>query len=408
MGKLFRFFLLSLALVSCQKPLFENTPRSDAKGSGRDSTVVLPPAAGEPPVPDIYASAFVYPEGVDWQDPGQADVVLFKNGEEVLRVAVEGRPEADRHRIAEGRLWTDACDGNEVVVSCDGKERFRYEGDELLRGFLAVNGIAYTLGQRRGNGGFSFRINGQERFSSPVGTVLDGPEDCEWEGGAFSRDSSGVYYTYGIPIWKGDQLQWEYRVMHEDEMLAMIPAGSIVGGLYDIRVHDGTVYRSELRRSVRSSYCLVKGNTIQEIEMEPTEVPHYLKLVPGEGRLLLKGHSTGIASGKNYCYWLRDVSTVVNMVTDNQPILEMLTDGGHTAYLVEGPEHTVRTLYRDKKTIPFPSDRFRLPSRRCAQYRKGVLAIALSDPAKGEHLLIRDGEVTTLHFNGRFTSLQIY
>ena len=95
------------------------------------------------------------------------------------------------------------------------------------------------------------------------------------------------------------------------------------------------------------------------------------------------------------------------MATDNQPILELLTDGTHTAYLVEGPEHTVRTLYLDKENIPFTSDRFQLPSRRCAQYRKGVLGIALSNPSKGEHLLIRDREVTTLHFNGCFTSLQI-
>ncbi len=407
MGKLFRFFLLPLAVVSCQNPLFENTPRSDPNGSGRDSTVVLPPEEEDPPAPDLYASAFIYPEGVDWKNPGQADIVLFKNGEEVLRVAVEGRPEPDRHRISEGRLWTDACDGQEVVVSCDGKERFRYEGDELLRGFLAVNGIAYTLGQRQGKGGLSFRINGQERFSSPVGTILDGPEDSEWEGGAFSRDTSGVYYTYGIPIWKGEQLQWEYHVMHEDETLMLIPAGSIVGGLYDIRVHDGTVYRSELRSSVRSSYCLIKDNNIQEIEMGPTEVPHHLKLVPGDGKLLLKGYSTGISGGKTYCYWLRDVSRVVSMATDNQPILELLTDGTHTAYLVEGPEHTVRTLYLDKENIPFTSDRFQLPSRRCAQYRKGVLGIALSNPSKGEHLLIRDREVTTLHFNGCFTSLQI-
>lgn len=408
MDKLLRFFFLSLVVISCQKPLFENTPRAEPQGSGRDSTEAPPPPVDEPPVPDIYATAFVFPDGADWLAPGQADVVLFRNAEEILRVPVEGLAEADRHRISEGRLWTDACDGREVVVSCDGKERFRYEGDELLRGFLTVNGIAYTLGQRQGKGGVSFRINGQERFSSPVGTVLGGPEDCEWEGGSLCRDSSGVYYTYGIPIWKGNQLQWEYHVMHEEETLTVIPAGSIVGSLYDIRVHEGTVYRSERRSSAGNTYCLVKGNTYLDIKMGSTEVPHYLKLVPADGKLLLKGYSTGVIGGKNYCYWLRDAASIVSVASEDQPILELLVDGPHLAHLVAGPDHTVRTLYLNKKSIPFAPDRFRLPSRRCAQFRKGVLGIALSNSSEGEHLLIRDREITTLRFNGYFTSLQIH
>ena len=409
MDKLLQFFLLFLAVTACQDPLFEQTPRSDPQGGGAPRDTLPPPAEQEPPVPDIYATAFVFPEGADWKEPEQADVVLFKNGEELLRVPVEGRPEPDRHRISEGRLWTDSCDGREVVVSCNGEERFRYEGDELLRGFFTVNGIVYTLGQRQGRGGFSYRINGKERFSSPAGTVLGGPEDSEWEGGAFSRDSSGVYYTYGLPIWKGEQLQWEYHVMREEELLMMIPSGRIVGALYDIRVHDRTVYRTELRSSYSSSYCLVRGeNSYQDLKVVSPETPHYLKLVPGDGKLLVKGYSTGISGGKAYCYWLRDISSVERMVTDNQPILDLLTHGPHTAYLVEGPGHTVRTLYLDKENIPFTSDRYQLLSGRCAQYKKGVLGIALSDPARGEHLLVRDREVTSLAFNGYFTSLQIH
>ena len=38
----------------------------------------------------------------------------------------------------------------------------------------------------------------------------------------------------------------------------------------------------------------------------------------------------------------------------------------------------------------------------------GVLGLALSSPDKQTHLLIRDREVQTLHFNGYFTSVQIH
>ena len=164
--------LLSLALVSCQQALFPNPPRSQTLGRGgtvsrEDTTTVSVPP--DDPLPDLYATALCFPD-----DTASLayDVVLFKNGQEVLRVPFQGRPEPERHRICQGRLWTDEWDGSEMVVRCDGKERFRYVGDELYRGFLVVNGIVYTLGQRQGRDGLSFRINGEERFSAPSGTIL--------------------------------------------------------------------------------------------------------------------------------------------------------------------------------------------------------------------------------------------
>jgi hypothetical protein len=334
-------------------------------------------------------------------------VVLFKNGEEVLRVPVSGHPEPERHRLLNGHLWTDTCDGTEVVISRDGEERFRYPGDELFRGFLEVKGKLYTLGQRQGKEGFSFRVNGEERFSAPTGTILGGPEDNEWEGGAFSQDTSGVYYTYGIPLWKGEELLWEYRVMQEDQVYKTLPAGS-ADAIYDIRVHNGIVYRSELRSSIRNTFCLVKDETYQAVELSATEVPHYWKLTTVNGRILLKGYSTGILGGKEYSYWLRTPSEVPFIVTDNQPIRDMVTDGEHLAYLVENTDGLVRAAYLDKAGITFTSDRYRLPSSRCIQLKKGVLGLALSSPDGQKHLLIRDREVQALQFNGYFTSVQIY
>ena len=402
MCKLIPIFLLSAALLSCQKALFDNPPRSDPSGNGarRDSIGVSDPDAPEPP-PDIYATALCFDE----EEP--AEVILFKNGEEVLRVPVSGRPEPERHRLLQGHLWTDSCDGTEVVVSRDGEERFRYPGDELLRGFLEVKGKIYTLGQRQGKEGFSLRVNGEERFIGSTGTILGGPEDNEWEGGALSQDTSGVYFTYGIPLWKGEELLWEYRVMREDKLFKTLPAGS-AEALFDIRVHNGVVYRSELRSRARNTYCLVKDETYQTIEMSATEEPHYWKLTTVNGDIFLKGYSTGIAGGKQYTYWLRTPSALPFVVTDNQPIRDMVTDGEHVAYLVENADGLVRTAYLDRTNIVFTSDRYRLPSSRCIQLKKGVLGLALSSPDKQTHLLIRDREVQTLHFNGYFTSVQIH
>ena len=401
MCKLIRIFLLSALVLSCQKPLFDTPPRSDPSGNGsrRDSIGVLDPDAPAPP-PDLYATALCF-EGEE-----SAQVVLFKNGEEVLRVPVQGHPEPERHRIIKGHLWTDTCDGTEVVVSRDGEERFRYPGDELFRGFLEAKGKLYTLGQRQGKEGFSFRVNGEERFSAPTGTILGGPEDNDWEGGAFSQDTSGVFYTYGIPLWKGEELLWEYRVMQEDQVFKTLPAGS-ADAIYDIRVQNGIVYRSELRSSIRNTFCLVKDETYLAVELAASEVPHYWKLAPLNGQIFLKGYSTGISSSKGYAYWLRTPTDVPYIVSDNQPIRDMVTDGEHVAYVVENGEGQVRVAYLDGKVIPFSSDRYQLPSSRCLQLKKGVLGLALSSPDGQAHLLIRDGEVQTLQFNGYFTSVQI-
>ena len=408
MKKILPILFLLASATSCRETLFDQPPRSDQQGYGGRGTTILDPEAPVPE-PDLYATAFCFPDGVDWQG-GQTDgaeIVLFKNGEEKLRVPVQGRPDPDRHRLSHGRLWTDTCDGYEVVVSRDGVERFRYHGDELLQGFLVTTNAVYTLGQRQGREGLSFRVNGQERFSSSTGTILGGPEDSDWEGGAFCHDSTGVYYTYGIPVRKGDALNWEYRIMREDEPYKTLPAG-FTGPIFDIRVYEGMVYRSELRTSLKSTFCLVKGDTYYTVDMGSAEVPHYCKLVPVNGRLLLKGYSTGLLQSGKYAFWLRDAANVHFMVLDNLPVRDLVAEGELSAHLIEGPAGTVRSLFLGKELIAFTSDLFTLPSSRCIKLRNGILGVALSCPDKGEHLLIRGREKTTLRFNGYFTSIEIY
>lgn len=401
MCKLMRFLLLSAAVLSCQKPLFDRPPRSNgAAGQGvrRDSseTQLAEPDAPPPP-PALYATAFRY------QDEEAADVLLLKNGEEMLQVPVSGQPEPQRHRLLDGHLWTDACDGREVVVSCDGEERFRYEGDELLRGFWVDGGTVYTLGQRQGREGLSFRINGKERFGAPTGTILGGPEDSEWEGGAFSQGSDGVCYSYGIPLWKNGQLLWEYHVMQGASLLKTLPAGN-AEAIYDIRMLDGMVYRSEKRSG---AVCLVKDETYRSVELSASEDPHFWKLVAVNGEMLLKGYSTAL-SGKRYSFWLRSPSQVPFIVTKNQPVRDLVTDGEHVAYVVENAEGLVQGVFLDQEAIPLPSGRYLLPSSRCVRLKDGVLGLALSSPDGQEHLLVRGREVTTLRFSGIFTSVQIH
>ena len=161
MCKLIRWVLFTLAVLSCQPPLFDSHPRSgNPYGSGPGRA-----AAGKPEEPE----------------PSGPQVSLY-------------------------------------VVSCNGEERFRFPGEEVFNGFWVIDGQLYTLGQRPGGGGLCFRVNGQERFSSESGVLLNGPDEVEWDGGAFCIDSSGIYYTYRVPVRKQEEVNWEYRVMKEDQV----------------------------------------------------------------------------------------------------------------------------------------------------------------------------------------------
>ena len=405
-----KFLPLLMLLCSCQASLFDPTPRwmrMQDRNRHEAQAPDAPDTVGTVKGADIYLTAFRYPQGVDWQAHPEtpAEVVLYKNGRELLSVPTQGPPEPERHRVCHGRLWTDWSDGNETVVSCDGVERFRFAGEELFRGFLEVNGMVHTLGQRQGREGFCYRVNGAELFNAPTGTLLGSADEREWEGGAFCRDSSGLYYSYGIPIQSSDGQRWEYRVMRGADLLESVPAGT-AEALFDIRVLDGIVYRSERRAGYPPTYCLVKDKLYRSLDVGPGESMHFCKLVNVNGRMLVKGYSTGVGS-HIYTYWLRDPAGIPWIALSNDPIGDLISDGTHQAHVVLNDAGLVRSLWLDREGVPFTSDTYRLATPRCLTLKDGILGAALSRQEGDEHLVMLDGKGTRYTFNGYFTSLVI-
>ena len=373
MCKLIRWVLFTLAVLSCQPPLFDSQPRS-----------------GNPYHSDTGRSA-----------TGNSEAMLFllKDGDEVVRVPMSGRPEAYRHRIIHGELWTDHYEKGQMVVSCNGEERFRFPGEEVFNGFWVIDGQLYTLGQRPGGGGLCFRVNGQERFSSESGVLLNGPDEVEWDGGAFCIDSSGIYYTYRVPVRKQEEVNWEYRIMKEDQVEKVVPASADCQ-VYDIRVWNGTIYRFERRGK---EPCLVKGETYITLPFPPGEVPHNCKLVPGGDRILMKGYSYTPA----FTYWLRDQSGTVVSIGSTYVLRDLVMDGDQYGYVSEYEDGRVLGVFSGTEVVLLANGRFTLTSSRCVQFRKQTFGVALTAAEGKRHLLIRDRDTTALRFNGYFTSIQI-
>lgn len=406
---------LVLAAVSCQKPLFPDTPRyarmqdrfahmpKDSSGGG---ATPLPGPDSASVKPSVYVTALRFPEGALWQQGALegARIVLWKDGKEVLDIPAGHYAEPDRHRVRGGHLWSEDSDGARTQVYRDGELQVEYEGDEILRGLLVLDGALHTIGQRAGGGGFSYRINGEAVFSHPSATVLGSFEDQEWEGGALMQEGGNVYYSYAVPVRKTDGYSWEYHVMQGDQPFRKIPEGS-AETVFDIRIKGGSVYRSEQRGAGGQSLALVRDDKILSLDVPSGETVHLCKLVPHGEEMLVKGYSTRM---ENHLYtsWLRGKNGLVQALESPFLAADMYADnpGKAVIFLSEG---RVRSIWNGEKDISVTVGRYSLFTKGCSTLKDGTLYAALTDLNFQSHLVLQGEELLPFSFNGCFTSVRI-
>lgn len=405
--------LLLLLINACQKePLLPGTPRL-LRMPDRFNRVVhthvrkdtTEEEASGPPA--VWITALEFPTWADWRsgDLRGADVVLYRDGVPVRRVSAGGNPDPERHRVRGGHLWTDCIDGRETVLLRDGEPLLRWPGEEVLMGFWEENGHVYTLGQRPGGQGFSFRRDGKEVFSDPSGVITGSLNDREWSGGALTRDKPGLCYTYGIPIQGGSRAEWEYRVMCRDSCLKVIPKGT--GNLtYDIRVWNGSIWRAERRTESPATLCLVQDNTYHSLGLSANATPGRIRLVPCMEEMAVK--ASGGHNNNRWTFWYRIRDKLILQINDNCEMADVWLEGGDYASisLSEGRIYQIRhgngSLLKGADAQPY-----RLTSPLCADLRDGVFRAALSSAEGDRHLILSDEGAIPLTFNGYFTSLRV-
>lgn len=213
-GRILIPILLLVSGCSLTDPAFlPGTSRNDILYGPREET------REEPDEGHLWVSGVEYPEGYDWKRDTARGVVacrlvLFRDGDRALELPVRGgiSPDGDMHRIATGHLYTDICTEAETVLLCDGKELFRYNGRETLRGFfVGSGGEIHTLGQNRGRTGFTYRIDGKIIHEEPTGILFGEPGSGVLRSGAFCLDegiSFGFNTTGGrVCIWKDGSVE---------------------------------------------------------------------------------------------------------------------------------------------------------------------------------------------------------
>lgn len=161
-----KYFVLSILLIlsSCGLKQMDVDIHSASDG------VWYGPSYGKHMSGTCYALGLDYPKGCDWKADSQnedlnSSLVMFADGIPVLRMqtgeSYEVSSEFARHRIRNGRLYSDYTDGLSTVIKEDGKVRVRYEGSEEIACLDVYDGRIYTLGYPVGGGGFVYRVDGE-------------------------------------------------------------------------------------------------------------------------------------------------------------------------------------------------------------------------------------------------------
>ena len=400
MRKLTLLLLLLPAFHACEKPLFD-TPAREAPDTDRST----PPASAPDTLKSeggVFVTAIVFPDSVDWRagDTRGGKLVLFNDDKAIGSLPALDRPDSDWHCYMDGHLWTHIADGTGTTISCDGSLLFSIPVRETLVGFWVAGGVVHTLGQHAG-GGFSYRVDGREVYSSPVGTVLGTSAGPEREGGAFLLDGEDVCFAYALPV-QGteDELLWEYRVMRGTEMLKSIPALSGVQ-LYDLCVHEEEVYRLEYRYG---HVCLLRGESLTPLDI-PAE-SHSLRLTVIDGEVLVKGCHY---DGWDGYYWIRDAQQIrYQYYARWRYLYNLFANDGETADIVLDLDNCVVKVVRGEMEVDLDFETHRLHTPRCVAYKNGTIALALTgDVDYNENILLINDRKVPVPFNGYFTGIYI-
>ena len=327
--------------------------------------------------------------------------ILLADGQEISRVPAD--PDPERHRARQGHLWTDRIEGKETVIYRDGNEWLRFPGEELLRGFLIKDDKVHTLGQRPGNAGICYRVNGKEVFSAPAGRVISNATSREWDAGAFCADSIGLFYSYGIPFVHSGYTSWEYRVMKGPDTFQIIP-DDVSGVVLDLRVYKGKVYRAEQRAKALRLLC---GDDVLWVrQLDQWETLSDVALVPHGGEMCLRGVST--YSRYNYSeawFWekgnLDRYTETLRFATPH-----LFKKDGVRVFWTESSGQIIR-LGVNYHVLPLDYGKYSFRHPLCLNIQDSSFLAILTDTTSTSHLLLTDTLSTPLRFSGVPTSIRI-
>lgn len=138
----------------------------------------------------------------------------------------------DTHHWLNGNLYTEYNLYDQTVISRNGKELFRYEGKEFLKGLLEIDGDIWTLGQNSSGRGFSLRCNGDEVLKRTDGVIFG--DLASWTHEGLYLDSGKICFCYLRETVSTNNL---YKVIDSKESLHTTRSQNV----HDMKICSGSV-----------------------------------------------------------------------------------------------------------------------------------------------------------------------
>ena len=216
-------------IARCDK--FPRGGPTDGRGGSSDST-----ETAKPFIPDtiVWASAVQVPDDYYWpRDTAMgvmdAKLLLFKDDEQVLSIPIGAScgisPNPETHHILEGHLYTEFNSSSGTQIRRDGELVCQYEGREVLKVLLPVEGDLFTLGLDKDDNSLVYRKNGT------IMLKMDGARAL----GGLGENSPALYLDGGHQYFAMFQSGSTYLVKDG----SMKKAEALSNTVMDYRIIDG-------------------------------------------------------------------------------------------------------------------------------------------------------------------------
>lgn len=335
---------LALALAGCDKgDGLGLLGRSRASTESRRGSGGRNEEDDHPEGPRVWLSGVEFPAAYDWQRDtayGSVDarLVLFRDGERRLAIPAGEKhhvsTDPDMHRIVGGHLYTDYSSGEATYIGRDGKELFRFDGREMMAGFLVRETEIWTLGLDRDTGrGITLRKNGEPVFTDPQGRLQAGDGR---EGGLLQEDDGHLYFYYYQETRKngGTVVRNWYQVCDGRAENLLLPQG--VSAILDACRTGGKTILATLTLNGGRNLTVLRGNESLAYSTGVGDSVRGIRILPaGGGKFYIKGE---ILSGSQVRPVLWDPEGVPNFLQTGTTILDAFAESGHFAYLWTNPQ----------------------------------------------------------------------
>ena len=231
------------------------------------------PGGGGPDVQadtTVFMTTVEFPQDYDWQRDSAGEertfhLCVYRNDEKILSLPggagtfISNDP--DMHRLVGSHIYTDFSTLTQTVICRDGVELFRYDGREMICGFLVKGQDVYTLGQNRTGRGLSLRKNGEYIFGDGSGVIFGEMTNPCSETGALYEDGKDLVFFFQHP---GSLALMEKTALYlvRNETSSRINLDNNIKDIYDVRLIMGMIFMAVSQIGYGPNVALYAGGNL--------------------------------------------------------------------------------------------------------------------------------------------------